>query len=85
MVFSRTERFRKEFRKLPRAMQLRALEAIETFEEDRSHPSLHARKMEGTAGIWEMRVSAGYRITFQFQGEDVVLRRIGTHDILRRE
>jgi hypothetical protein len=31
MVFSRTERFRKDFRKLPRAMQLRALEAIETF------------------------------------------------------
>ena len=40
--------------------------------------------MEGAPSIWELRVSRDYRITFQFEPEGVLLRRIGTHDILNR-
>lgn len=39
--------------------------------------------MEGTPGIWEMSVTKEYRITFQQEGEVVLLRNIGSHDILK--
>ena len=85
MEFKRTERFRKDFRKLPGQVQDRAIHALEQYESDRDHPSLHVKKMEGAPGIWEMRVSDNYRITFQTEDGGILLRRIGTHDILRRE
>jgi hypothetical protein len=42
------------------------------------------KPVKGTPGIWEMSVTMSYRITFEIDGERVLLRRIGTHDILRR-
>jgi len=40
--------------------------------------------MEGAKDIWEMRVTANYRITFQTTGDTAILRRVGSHDVLRR-
>jgi len=85
MEFLRTERFKKDFRRLSKQVQDRAIAALGQYESDRNHPSLRAKKMEGALGIWEMRVSDNYRITFQVEGDGILLRRIGTHDILRRE
>jgi len=85
MEFKRTERFRKDFRKLPKHVQDRVISALEQLESDRNHPSLRTRKMEGASGVWEMRASDNYRITFQLEDDGILLRRIGTHDILRRE
>ena len=39
--------------------------------------------MQGTARIWELRVTQGYRLTFQIEGDIYLLRTVGTHDILR--
>ena len=39
--------------------------------------------MIGTPGIWEMSVTRDYWITFQRDGNVVLLRNIGTHDILK--
>jgi mRNA-degrading endonuclease YafQ of YafQ-DinJ toxin-antitoxin module len=41
--------------------------------------------MRGVEGIWEARVSISYRLTFQIIEDTVFLRRIGTHEILRKE
>jgi mRNA-degrading endonuclease YafQ of YafQ-DinJ toxin-antitoxin module len=41
--------------------------------------------MHGVEGIWEARVSISQRITFELAGDTLILRRIGTHDILRKE
>jgi mRNA-degrading endonuclease YafQ of YafQ-DinJ toxin-antitoxin module len=41
--------------------------------------------MRGVENIWEARVTLSYRITYEVSGETLVLRRIGTHDILRKE
>jgi len=38
--------------------------------------------MQGRADIWECRVSGGYRFTFQVEGDTLVLRRVGPHDVL---
>ena len=40
--------------------------------------------MEGAPGIWEMRVTDNYRVTFQVIQDGMILRRIGTHNVLRR-
>lgn len=41
--------------------------------------------MHGVRNLWEARVSLSYRFTYQMEGDRLVLRRIGTHDILKRE
>jgi hypothetical protein len=41
--------------------------------------------MRGVEDIWGASVTLSYRITYEVSGETLVLRRIGTHDILRRE
>lgn len=40
--------------------------------------------MEDPRDIWEGRVSRDYRFTFQIIGDIYLMRRIGTHDVLRR-
>ena len=47
------------------------------------HPSLNIKKMQDPREIWEGRVTESYRFTFQIQGDDYILRRVGTHDILK--
>jgi len=41
--------------------------------------------MKGLKDIWEASVTMSYRITFHRSGDTALLRRIGTHDILKKE
>ena len=84
MLLVRTERFRKEYRRLPPEIRERVAKALEQFVRDPRHPSLHVKKMEGAPDIRELRVSDNYRITFQFVQEGALLRRVGTHNVLRQ-
>lgn len=84
MQLLRTERFKKDFKRLPTEIQDRVGKALELFVSHPRHPSLHAKKMEGAPDIWELRVTDSYRITFQFVQEGVLLRRVGTHNVLRQ-
>lgn len=83
MQFLRTERFLKDFKQLPADVQERTAKALALFDRNFRHPSLQVKKMEGAPGIWELRVSDNYRITFQRFEKGVLLRRIGTHNVLR--
>jgi len=78
-----TRRFEKDYSSLPPSVQNKVDKKLKIFVDDISHPSLRIKKMEGTQEIWEMRVSRNYRITFQFTNDGVILRRVGTHDILK--
>ena len=84
MVIVRTERFKKDFQGLPAEIQQRLGKALELFWTDPRHPSLRVKKMEGAPGIWEFRVSQNCRVTFQYDGGTVILRRVGTHNVLRK-
>ena len=84
MQLLRTERFKKDFKRLPIEIQGRVGKALELFLEHSRHPSLHVKKMEGAPDIWELRVTDNYRITFRFVQEGVLLRRVGTHNVLRQ-
>ena len=84
MQVLRPERFKKDFKRLPREIQDKLPTVLERFVSNRRHPALHVKKMEGVRDIWEMRVTETYRITFQFVAEGIFLRRVGTHDVLRQ-
>lgn len=79
-----TEHFRRCYLRLPTRIQDQVDGKLEALLSNPRHPSLQARRMQGTAGIWELRVSLGYRLTYQVQGDLYVLRRVGAHNILRK-
>jgi len=53
---------------------------LELFGKDIKHPSLGVKKIKGTGGIFEGRVSKSCRFTFMMKDGFVVFRRIGDHD-----
>jgi mRNA interferase RelE/StbE len=81
----RTDSFKRDFGKLPKDVQERTEKALRRLVENPRHPSLRNKKMKGVEDIWEASVSISYRITYQVSGDALILRRVGTHDILRRE
>jgi hypothetical protein len=84
MQILRTERFRKDFRRLPVDAQKRLGSAMEQFVANPRHPALRVKKMEGAPHIWELGVSDNCQVTFEYCEGGVILRRVGPHDILRR-
>lgn len=83
MIIQTTSRFDKDYQSLPKKIQLKTDSILEIFLNNPYHPSLHTKKMKGVKNIFEGRVTINYRFTFQISGEIYILRRIGTHDILR--
>ncbi len=78
-----TRTFERLFKRLPKEIQNQAYEKLAIFLEDPSHPSLRVKRMKGTAAIWELSVTMNYRVTFEQDAERILLRRLGTHDVLR--
>ncbi len=76
--------FERLFRRLPKTIRDETYEKLALLLENPSHPSLRVKRIRGTDRIWEMSVTMNYRITFEQDPEKVILRRIGTHDVLRR-
>ena len=85
MRFIRTNNFKKEFKRLSSAVKREAEKSIRLLGENFRYPSLHAKKMEGTENIWEARITKNYRFTFSIENDAYILRRIGTHNILKKE
>lgn len=84
MQLRRTKRFVKDYAVLPDELKGRTEKAISILLKGHHHPSLGIKKMDGRQGIWELRVSASYRLTFQISGDTYILRRVGTHDVLKK-
>jgi mRNA-degrading endonuclease RelE of RelBE toxin-antitoxin system len=80
-----SQTFTKEYHHLPSQWQKQFDEKFRLFLQDPRHSSLHVKKMQGTQGIWEARISQSYRWTFELIQSGVRLRHIGSHDILREE
>jgi hypothetical protein len=93
-TFERRARFLREFRRLPRELQLAFLAALSQFVEGlrRKPPEFPARlrvkRVQGVDGVWELTFSNDGRATFEY-GEErlsghphIIWRRIGNHSIL---
>ena len=81
--FAWLPRFERDYRKLPSGLKSRVDRTLQQLERDLRHPGLRVKKMEGTADIWEARVSRGCRITFNLEGDLILLRTVGEHDVLK--
>ena len=83
--FQFSSRFRKDYRALSKEIQEAFESKLDLFLNDPHHPSLRVKRLVGTNDRWEGSLTMHYRFTFQYQGETVLFRRIGTHDILKME
>lgn len=75
-----TDRFRKAYQSLVADDQGQVQKAIRLMSSDLRHPGLHVKRIKGTKGIWEARASKSLRITFETEGDALILRNVGQHD-----
>ena len=76
-------RFKRDYRKLPHQAKEKVNNALLRMETNLQHPSLCVKKVKGTPNIWEARASDSLRITFTLKGNQIYLRTVGEHDILK--
>ena len=85
MKISRTDKFTKDFLKLPHNLRKTAAKQIAQLLIDHTHPSLHMESIKGKKGIFSVRVDKRYRMALSFQGDDtILLMRVLDHDDLYR-
>ena len=80
MKIARTARFKKAWQELTGEEKELGRKALRKLGSDLGYPALRVKKMQGTGRIWEARVSRSLRLTFEVEGDTLVLRNIGRHD-----
>ena len=75
-----TERFVKQYERLPKTIQRKVDKALRLLDADFRHPGLRSHPLEGTEGIFEASLDAKYRITFEQYGDVLVMRNVDNHD-----
>ncbi len=78
-----THSFIRDYQALPEQLQKVVDGKLALLISNPRHPSLCLKKMQDPRQIWEGRITKGYRFTFQLEGDSCILRRLGTHDILK--
>lgn len=84
MKIRRTDSFLEDYRRLPAETKEQVNKQLEYLIRNPRHPSLRIKKLRGT-DKFEIRISKAYRLTFRFADDVLELRRVGTHDILKKE
>lgn len=80
-----SNRFKKEYADLPKEIRENFDKKFRLFLNNIHHPSLRVKKIKGTENRWEGSVTMNYRFTFQISEDTALFRRIGTHNVLKRE
>lgn len=80
-----SDQFARAYKKKPRAMQEMVNTAVTQLRVDWRHPGLHTHPVKGCKGVFEARLNKGNRLTFEWEGDTIVLRNNCNHDILKRK
>ena len=80
MKIARTARFKKAWQDLTEEEKVVGRKALRNLATDLRYPALRVRKLKGVEHIWEGRVSRSLRMTFELDGNTIILRNIGRHD-----
>jgi mRNA interferase RelE/StbE len=83
MKVQTTRLFDRDYARLPEDIKDRADKQLALLLTNPRHPSLRQKRVRGTDGVWEARITRGYRMTLVIAGDTFILRRIGVHDVLR--
>jgi mRNA interferase RelE/StbE len=80
LVYS--ERFKRNFKKMPAESRRAAKARLSTLVEDPFHPSLRSKRIQGTGNIWESSITESIRMTWCWgeRSSTVELRNIGEHN-----
>ncbi len=84
MEIAFSPQFRRQFKKLPKALQEEALEKMEFFRDNSSHAILRVHKLQGRLdGRLSFSVNYKYRVVFQWekQNKSAIFLAIGDHAI----
>jgi mRNA-degrading endonuclease RelE of RelBE toxin-antitoxin system len=77
LVFSR--RFDRSLRDAPKAVQTAFWKQAETLTVNPRHPSLRTKKYRDTDGLWQARVTRGWRLYFTIENDTYYLVDITSH------
>jgi mRNA-degrading endonuclease YafQ of YafQ-DinJ toxin-antitoxin module len=83
MRYTRTNRFKRDYKRLEPGVQKVLEKKLLLLIENPSYPSLRTKRVRKTRDIWEVSLTKQYRITFQVFQDEIVLRRVGSHRILQ--
>jgi len=75
-----TARFQRAYAALSLEEERQVQKALRKMTSDLRYPGLGVKRIRGTKGIWEARASRTLRITFETEGESIILRNVGRHD-----
>lgn len=84
MRLTRTDPFKRSYKKLPKFIQKKTDRILMLLVDDLRHPSIRAKKIQGAEDIWEGRIDKFHRFTFGIQNDEIILRAIGPHDITKK-
>lgn len=84
MKFETTRPFERDYARLPAELKDRADKQLTLLLANPLHPSLRLKRLQGSGDFWEVRVSRSYRVTLEIAQDTYILRRVGTHDVLRQ-
>jgi mRNA-degrading endonuclease YafQ of YafQ-DinJ toxin-antitoxin module len=74
-----SDRFLQNFARLDRDSQMVVREVVKLLAQNSKHPSLWTKKIQGTRGIYEASANMDLRMTWQYQGEGIILMRNCRH------
>lgn len=75
-----TERFVRQYERLPETIQKKVDKALFLLESDFRHHGLRSHPLEGVKGVFEAYVDAKYRMTFERHGGIFIMRNVDNHD-----
>jgi len=75
-----SERFVRQYERLPKVVQGKVDKAVRLLDADFRHPGLRSHPIEGAQGVFEAYVDIKYRMTFERRGDLLVLRNVDNHD-----
>jgi addiction module RelE/StbE family toxin len=77
-------KFKRQYKKLPRSIQLQFDERLRLFMTDRTDPRLRLHPLKGDfAGYWSMNINGDFRALYVQSGETLIIfALIGSHSEL---
>ena len=83
--FTYTERFKKHYKTLAVQEKKQLARKLELLAENPTHPSLRAKRIQGSDGLFECSVNMDIRIIWYYEGDKmIILVDVGHHDILNQ-
>ena len=79
MRFRHTDRSREQVGRAPLHVQKALDKQLRFLIEDLRHPSLRAKKYDEAHDIWQARITRGWRLYFQIQGDTYLILSIIPH------